>query len=116
MIFCNDCYEFDLDIECFGSSILMSFEGIEIIQDMKVVYLCNVYICSGMFGLKFWYKIFIDCFMGDQVIGYGLLYDGGVDMLELFLLFNVFYVFFDCLEGVIQFVVVMFIGMVFIVG
>ncbi|MGB3620305.1 MAG: hypothetical protein WBA20_03070 [Ketobacter sp.] len=116
MIPCNDCHELDPDIERFGSSTLMSFEGTETTQDMKVAHLRNVYTRSGMFGLKFRHKTSTDRFMGDQVTGYGLSHDGGADTLESFLSLNVFHVPPDRLEGVTQFVAAMPTGMAPIVG
>ena len=116
MIACNDCHEVNPDIERFGTNTLMSFEGTETTQDMKIAHLRNVYTRTGMFGQKLRKRTETDTYMGDQVTGYGLSHDGAVDTLETFLSLNVFHVPTENLEGVAHFVAAMHTGLESIVG
>ena len=116
MITCNDCHEVNADIERFGTSTLMSFEGTETSQDMKVAHLRNVYTRVGMFGQRFRYDTPTNRFMGDQVTGYGFSHDGAADTLETFLSLNVFHVPDDRLEQTINYVMAVPTGLAPIVG
>ncbi|MEC8523871.1 MAG: beta-propeller fold lactonase family protein [Pseudomonadota bacterium] len=116
MITCNDCHEVDPEIERFGTSTLMSFEGTETTQDMKVAHLRNVYSRVGMFGLKLRERTSTAKDMGDQVTGYGLSHDGAIDTLENFLSLNVFHVDTPDIPQVMEFVTQMPTGLAPIVG
>ena len=116
MIPCNDCHEVDADIERFGTSTLMSFEGTETSQDMKVAHLRNVYTRVGMFGQRFRYDTPTNRFMGDQVTGYGFSHDGAADTLKTFLSLNVFHVPDERLDQTIDFVMAMPTGLAPMVG
>lgn len=50
MIICNGCYCIDLVNGNFGIDGIMIIEGVGVEEDMKILYLCNVYECVGMFG------------------------------------------------------------------
>ena len=116
MIACNDCHEVNPEIERFGSNTLMSFEGTETTQDMKVAHLRNVYTRIGMFGQKFREPTSTSKQMGNQVTAYGLSHDGAVDTLESFLSINVFHVPTKDIPDVLDFVVEMPTGLAPIVG
>lgn len=116
MIACNDCHEVNAGIQRFGTNTLMSFEGTETSQDMKVAHLRNVYTRVGMFGQRFRYDTPTNRFMGDQVTGYGFSHDGAADTLVSFLSLNVFHVPDDRLEATINYVMAVPTGLVPIVG
>lgn len=116
MIACNDCHEVNSDIERFGTNTLMSFEGTETSQDMKVAHLRNVYTRVGMFGQRFRYRTSTDRFMGVQVTGFGFSHDGAADTLESFLSLNVFHVPDERLLQTIEFVMAMPTGLAPMVG
>ncbi|MEK9765165.1 MAG: hypothetical protein VW274_01675, partial [Thalassolituus sp.] len=116
MITCNDCHQVDPEIERFGSSTLMSFEGTETTQDMKVAHLRNVYTRVGMYGLKLRENTSTAKGMGPQVTGFGLSHDGAIDTLENFLSLNVFHVDTPDIPEVMEFVTQMPTGLAPIVG
>ncbi|MAR93220.1 MAG: hypothetical protein CML06_20435 [Pseudomonadales bacterium] len=116
MIACNDCHEVNPAIERFGTSTLMSFEGTETSQDMKVAHLRNIYTRVGMYGQRFRYDTTTNQFMGDQVTGYGFSHDGAADTLETLLSLNVFHVPDDKLYDTIDFVMAMPTGLIPMVG
>jgi len=117
-ITCNECHEVDANIERFGTNTMMSFEGVENEQDMKVPHLRNVYTRIGMFG-----QIFREDdntstgkFMGDQVTGYGLSHDGGVDTMENFLTVRVFHTETDEVDEIFEYVTQVPTGLAPMVG
>ncbi|MDF1763102.1 MAG: hypothetical protein P1U57_06800 [Oleibacter sp.] len=116
MITCNDCHQVDPDIERFGSSTLMSFEGTETTQDMKVAHLRNVYTRVGMYGLKLRERTSTAKQLGPQVTGFGISHDGAIDTLENFLSLNVFHVDTPDIPEVMDFVTQMPTGLAPIVG
>ena len=116
MITCNDCHQVDPEIERFGTSTLMSFEGTETTQDMKVAHLRNVYTRIGMFGLKLRENTSTARDMGDQVTGYGLSHDGAIDTLENFLSLNVFHVDTPDIPEVMEYVTQIPTGLAPVVG
>lgn len=116
MIACNGCHEVDPDIERYGSSTLMSFEGTETTQDMKVAHLRNVYTRVGMFGLKLRENTSTAKELGDQVTGFGISHDGAIDTLENFLSLNVFHVDTPDIPDVMDYVTQISTGLAPIVG
>jgi len=116
MVTCNECHEINPSIERFGTGTLMSFEGTETSQDMKVAHLRNVYTRVGMFGQHFRYTTPTSRFMGDQVTGYGFSHDGAADTLRSFLSLNVFHVPDDRLDATINYVMAVPTGLAPIVG
>ncbi len=116
MITCNDCHEVDPEIERFGTSTLMSFEGTEVSQDMKVAHLRNVYTRIGMYGLKLRKRTSTATEMGPQVTGFGLSHDGAIDTLENFLSLNVFHVDTPDIPEVMEYVTQIPTGLAPIVG
>jgi len=116
MVTCNDCHELDAEIERFGTSTEMSFEGTEASQDMKVAHLRNAYTKVGMFGQKLRKMTPTYKEMGDQVSGYGFSHDGAIDTLRSFFSINVFHVPDDRLDNLINFVMVIPTGFAPILG
>ncbi len=68
----------------------MTNEGPGITEDFKVVHLRNVYTKVGMFGASIPRPGQQVRFMGEQVRGFGLLHDGGIDTVSNFLASSVF--------------------------
>ena len=116
MISCNGCHEVEPDIERFGTSTLMSFEGTETPQDMKVAHLRNIYTRVGMYGLKLRERTSTAKQMGDQVTGFGISHDGAIDTLENFLSLNVFHVDTPDIPEVMDYVTQISTGLAPIVG
>lgn len=116
LLFCNDCHQLDEDIERFGSSTLMSFEGTETSQDMKISHLRSLYTKVGMFGQKMRKETSTSEFMGDQLSGFGFSHDGAADTIETFLSLNVFHVPEERLSGLIDFMMVFPTGLAPIIG
>ena len=78
---CNTCHVLDPSRGRFGTSGLMSFEGLRITENMKIPQLRNVYQKVGMFGFSG------DAFQaptGPQVRGFGFSNDGAIDTLDNF--------------------------------
>ena len=113
---CADCHELDTERERFGTSTLMSFEGTEAAQDMKIANLRSVYKKVGMFGQKFRKVTPTYKEMGDQVAGFGLSHDGAVDTLRSFFTSRVFHVPEDRLDNMIDFVMTLPTGFAPIMG
>jgi len=116
MITCDGCHELAPEIERFGTSTLMSFEGTETSQDMKVAHLRNAYTKIGMFGQKLRKVTPTYKEMGDQVSGFGFTHDGSVDTLRTFFSLNVFHVPEDRLDNLIDFIMVAPTGLAPIIG
>ena len=116
MIVCNDCHETDSEIERFGTNTLMSFEGYENSQDMKVANLRSVYTKVGMFGQKLRTVTPTYAEMGDQVSGYGFSHDGAMDTLRSFFTIRIFHVPEDRLDNLIDFVMTAPTGFVPMIG
>jgi DNA-binding beta-propeller fold protein YncE len=80
---CSDCHALPL-----GTAGLSSLEGEP--QEFKVPHLRNLYQKVGMFGFVGGLGIPGTGFLGDQVRGFGVLHDGGVDTVFSFVSANVF--------------------------
>lgn len=87
---CDHCHVLDVDARHFGTAGLMTNEGPGITEDFKVVHLRNVYTKVGMFGESVPRPGQQAVHMGDQVRGFGLLHDGGIDTVSNFLASSVF--------------------------
>ncbi len=116
MVKCDTCHELDPNIERFGTNTLMSFEGTETSQDMKIAHLRSVYTKVGMFGQKLRKKTPTYKFMGDQLSGFGYSHDGAADTIRSFLSLNVFHVPADRLDPLIHFLMAYPTGLAPIVG
>lgn len=90
MLTCDHCHVLDVDARHFGTAGLMTNEGPGITEDFKVVHLRNVYTKVGMFGESVPRPGQQAVHMGDQVRGFGLLHDGGIDTVSNFLASSVF--------------------------
>jgi len=116
MITCEGCHELNPEIERFGTSTLMSFEGTETSQDMKIANLRGVYQRVGMFGQKLRKQTPTYAEMGDQVSGYGFSHDGAQDTMRTFLSAKVFHVPDDRMDNIINFVMTFPTGFAPIIG
>ena len=87
---CDHCHVLDVEARHFGTAGLMTNEGPGITEDFKVVHLRNLYQKVGMFGASIPRPRQQAEFMGDQVRGFGLLHDGGIDTVSNFLASSVF--------------------------
>ncbi len=87
---CNHCHVLDVDARQFGTAGLMTNEGPGITEDFKVAHLRNLYQKVGMFGASVPRPGQQAVFTGDQVRGFGLLHDGGIDTVSNFLSSSVF--------------------------
>lgn len=87
---CDHCHVLDPAQNHFGTAGLMTNEGPGITEDFKVVHLRNVYTKVGMFGASIPRPGQQARFMGEQVRGFGLLHDGGIDTVSNFLASSVF--------------------------
>ncbi|PLW84424.1 hypothetical protein CWI75_00170 [Kineobactrum sediminis] len=87
---CNHCHVLDVEARHFGTAGLMTNEGPGITEDFKVVHLRNLYTKVGMFGASVPRPGQQAQFMGDQVRGFGVLHDGGIDTISNFLGSSVF--------------------------
>ncbi|MFO7552894.1 MAG: hypothetical protein R6W80_15925 [Haliea sp.] len=87
---CDHCHVLDVDARQFGTAGLMTNEGPGITEDFKVVHLRNLYQKVGMFGASVPRPGQQAQFTGDQVRGFGLLHDGGIDTVSNFLASSVF--------------------------
>lgn len=87
---CDHCHVLDVDARHFGTAGLMTNEGPGITEDFKVVHLRNVYTKVGMFGESVPRPGQQAVHMGDQLRGFGLLHDGGIDTVSNFLASSVF--------------------------
>jgi YVTN family beta-propeller protein len=87
---CDHCHVLDEGARHFGTAGLMTNEGPGITEDFKVVHLRNVYTKVGMFGESVPRPGQQAVHMGDQVRGFGLLHDGGIDTVSNFLASSVF--------------------------
>ena len=87
---CDHCHVLDVEARHFGTAGLMTNEGPGITEDFKVVHLRNVYTKVGMFGESVPRPGQQAVHMGDQVRGFGLLHDGGIDTVSNFLASSVF--------------------------
>ncbi len=87
---CNHCHVLDVDARHFGTAGLMTNEGPGITEDFKVAHLRNLYHKVGMFGASVPRPGQQAVFTGDQVRGFGLLHDGGIDTVSNFLSSSVF--------------------------
>ncbi len=85
---CNGCHVVDLNAGFFGTDGRSTFEGET--QEFKVPHLRNMYQKVGMFGIPSAGAIPGGGFTGDQVRGFGVLHDGGVDTLFRFISATVF--------------------------
>ncbi len=85
---CNTCHTVDLNAGFFGGDGRSTFEGET--QEFKVPHLRNMYQKVGMFGMPTAGGIPGGGFTGDQVRGFGVLHDGGIDTLFRFVSANVF--------------------------
>ena len=87
---CNHCHVLNPAENHFGTAGLMTNEGPGITEDFKVVHLRNVYTKVGMFGASEPRPNQELVHMGDQIRGFGLLHDGGIDTTSNFLSSSVF--------------------------
>lgn len=87
---CNHCHVLSVEDRQFGTAGLMTNEGPGITEDFKVVHLRNLYHKVGMFGASVPRPGQQALHMGDQVRGFGLLHDGGIDTISNFLASSVF--------------------------
>ena len=87
---CDHCHVLNVEARQFGTAGLMTNEGPGITEDFKVVHLRNLYQKVGMFGASIPRPGQQPEFMGDQVRGFGLLHDGGIDSVSNFLASSVF--------------------------
>lgn len=87
---CDHCHALNVEARQFGTAGLMTNEGPGITEDFKVVHLRNLYQKVGMFGASIPRPGQQAEFMGDQVRGFGLLHDGGIDSVSNFLASSVF--------------------------
>ncbi len=87
---CDHCHVLDVEARQFGTAGLMTNEGPGITEDFKVVHLRNLYQKVGMFGASVPRPGQQAQFTGDQVRGFGLLHDGGIDTVSNFLASSVF--------------------------
>ncbi len=87
---CEHCHELNPPVKHFGTAGEMTNEGPGITEDFKVPHLRNVYTKVGMFGASVPRPSQELRHMGEQVRGFGLLHDGGIDTLSNFLSSSVF--------------------------
>ncbi|MEQ9462968.1 MAG: hypothetical protein RJQ10_04875 [Haliea sp.] len=87
---CNHCHVLDIEARQFGTAGLMTNEGPGITEDFKVPQLRNLYHKVGMFGASVPRPGQEPVFTGNQVRGFGLLHDGGIDTVSNFLSSSVF--------------------------
>ncbi|MGB3619906.1 MAG: Ig-like domain-containing protein [Ketobacter sp.] len=116
LLLCNDCHELNPDLERFGSSTLMSFEGVESSQDLKISHLRSLYTKVGMFGQQLRKPTSTSRFMGDQLSGFGFAHAGADDTIETFLTLKVFHIPEELLQGLIDFMMVFPTGLAPITG
>ncbi len=83
LLLCNDCHDLDVNQNNFGTDGLMSVEGNQIAEDMKIPHLRASYQKVGRFGST---NTAADGqpHMGEQIRGYGFLHDGAIDTLDTF--------------------------------
>jgi hypothetical protein len=87
---CNHCHVLDVEQKQFGTAGLMTNEGPGITEDFKVVQLRSTYNKIGMFGESVPRPGQEAVHMGDQMRGFGILHDGGIDTVSNFLRSGVF--------------------------
>ena len=87
---CNHCHVLDVAQKQFGTAGLMTNEGPGITEDFKVVQLRSTYNKIGMFGESVPRPGQKAVHMGDQIRGFGILHDGGIDTVSNFLSSGVF--------------------------
>ena len=86
---CNTCHVVDPVNGHFGTAGLTSVEGDDISQEFKVPHLRNIYQKIGKFGNSGVFSTDTTDY-GDQIKGFGLMHDGGMDTLDKFLSGDVF--------------------------
>jgi YVTN family beta-propeller protein len=87
---CNHCHVLDVEQKQFGTAGLMTNEGPGITEDFKVVQLRSTYNKIGMFGESVPRPGQEAVHIGDQMRGFGILHDGGIDTVSNFLRSGVF--------------------------
>lgn len=83
---CNDCHNLNPTLNQFGTSGMMSIEGITNQEDFKIPHLRNMYQKVGMFGSTESNNNPV----GDQIRGFGFSHDGSISTLSNFLSSSVF--------------------------
>jgi DNA-binding beta-propeller fold protein YncE len=77
---CNHCHTLSETAGKFGTSGLMTFEGIRITENFKVPQLRNMYQKAGMYGIA----ATSGNSTGAQIRGFGFSHDGSIDTLNSF--------------------------------